>query len=114
LALTIFKTSARVSLVMANSQHLGYSNEAYIQQFGPELGVILYSEISQALKACVDTSITINTIRLAICTVIWKHFGVRWLDIFSCIKESRKETPDEGVDVLAVLLSTGIHEMIIC
>ena len=59
-------------------------------------------ELAKELQACRDESISIETIRMKLCIVTWKHFGIEWLDIFSCIQESRNITPPRGVDDLAV------------
>ena len=116
MALTLFRTGARVVLVLADSQHLVFEEEPYIQKFGSELGKSLYIKLQEELKACRDESSPSETLRMRICTVIWKQFGVQWLEVFSCIQESRKTSPEQGVQVddLAVLSSICMHDMNVC
>ena len=106
LALTIFRASALVVLVLADSVQLTFNKASYRQQFGSGMGESLYIKIADELKACPDSSVTFQAIQMGICTVIWKLFGVKWLEIFSCIKVSRKTTPEQGADYLVVLSST--------
>jgi hypothetical protein len=86
----------------------------YTAQFGNELGASLYSKLEDELKACRDNSITIETIRMEICTVIWTTFGVQWLNFFDCIQESRKTTPPKGIGDLAGLSPSCVLDMNIC
>jgi hypothetical protein len=99
LSVDIYKKGIpRVVFKLPESKNLLFELVAYIQKFGQSKGRSLFKDVAEEMKACKDSSITVETIRMSLCIVIWKHFGVKWLEIFSCIKESKNITPDEGVD----------------
>ena len=104
LNLTIFRKrgSKKVSFALAGSRSLAFTRNNYIKEFGRRNGTLLYDALAKQLEACRDESISTDTIRMQLCIVIWNHFGIRWLEIFSCIQQSRNETPPGGVDDLAV------------
>jgi hypothetical protein len=115
LALSIFRNgNCSVVFKLVGERSLVFNRDDYITKFGLELGLSLYKHIAEKLKACRDLSITTETIRMGICTVIWNQFGTEWVDIFESIQESRKTTLPQGVDDLAVLLPTCVHIMNIC
>ncbi len=99
LSVEIYKNgNPRVVFRLPESKSLLFELEAYIKKFGPSKGRSLFQDVQKEMKACKDSSITVQKIRMSLCIVIWKHFGVQWLEFFSCIKESKNITPDEGVD----------------
>ena len=99
LSVDIYKNgNPRVVFRLPESESLLFELPAYIKKFGPSKGTSLFQDVAEEMKACMDSSITVSRIRMSLCIVIWKHFGVKWLDIFSCIKESKNITPDKGVD----------------
>ncbi len=98
LSVDIYKNGNRVVFRLPESKNLLFDLDAYIKKFGQRKGRSLFQDVAEKMKACMDSSITVPMIRMSLCIVIWKHFGVQWLEIFSCIKESKHITPDEGVD----------------
>ena len=88
---------------MQDSKSLVFTNTAYIQRFGSELGSSLFVKIQKILNSCKDNSIPFDSIQMGICKVIWEQFGVQWLDLFSCIQLPRKKSPEQGVDDFCVL-----------
>ena len=99
LSVDIYKHgNPRVVFRLPESKNLVFVLAAYIEKFGQSKGRSLFQDVAKEMEACKDSSITVPMIRMSLCIVIWKHFGVQWLEFFSCIKESKKITPDEGVD----------------
>ena len=97
LALTIYKGgNPSVVFPMPGSKSLKFIENNYITRFGPGTGQSLFTDISEELKLCSNVSISTENIRMKICIVIWKHFGVAWTKIFSLIQESRQTTPEQG------------------
>jgi hypothetical protein len=113
LHLTIFRqnNSSVVFQLAGSKSKLPFKQNDYTAHFGKELGASLYSKLEDELKACRDNSITIETIRMEICTVIWTTFGIQWLDIFDCIQESRMTTPPQGIGDLAGLSQCCVLDM---
>ncbi len=97
LALTIYKGGKpSVVFTMPGSKSLKFIENDYIARFGPGIGPSLFTDISEELKLCSNVSISTEIIRMKICIVIWKNFGVDWTKIFSLIQESRQTTPEQG------------------
>ena len=104
LNLTIYRQGNKTvvfALAEAGSSLKFFQNH-YVAKFGRRAGMTLFSDLAKEMKACRDESISTETIRMQLCIVIWKHFGIGWLETFSCIQESRNITLPQGVDDLAV------------
>jgi hypothetical protein len=88
---------------LANCESLNFEVNRYIDEFGFDSGTSLHESLEKELAACTDKNITLETIRVGICVVIWKVFGCGWMEKFSSIQESRSLTPTNGAGFIVNL-----------
>ena len=83
----------RLSLA-EQDQTLQFTEQAYNNKFGREIGVDLFYALKRILERF--PSITSDQVKTKICLKIWKVFSEKWVEVFKCTRDCRQVTIEQG------------------